>query len=300
MNLAEQMLKKLNDSNLSDHVVPNGESINDNAGTKKLGKAIMDNNENVEVVVRKVVTKEQQNDNICIEAENDIVEVGNKVKEGEIVASDGIYSFDSEEGEVSFLVKGGIIAAIGDEAISDLTKTVVRNGVVRKVTVRTVKKRLSSAQRQALVKARKKANTGSAKKARLKSFMKGMAKGIYKKKQMNSADPSYFDISGVDMKDLGDKLYERIFKALADRYELTEELITKVEEMIGDEVCTPVVNGNKLTFIVPVWTEMNDELDLEKFDLAELVYELQGEHDSDSISAILLEGEMSIETSLVI
>lgn len=59
------------------------------------------------------------------------------------------------------------------------TVKVVRDGEVVKKTVKTKKKRLTAAQKQALAKARKKAHTGQAEKHRAKSLKKGRKSGLY-------------------------------------------------------------------------------------------------------------------------
>lgn len=289
MNVVNRLLEGLNSS-----------SLNDSAAIKQDGSN--SGGDEVQVIIRKVVSdkerkpnKEDVSDEILIETgESEYPEVGNAVTlKGEAV-EDGVYEFEGPEGEMSCYVEGGVIAAIGDEAISDLTKTVIQGGRKVKKTVRTVKKRLSAAQKQALVKARKKAFTGSAKKARLKSFKKGLAMGLH-----NNADGSV-DISSVDLNALGDSLYAAVFAALSDRYELDAQTIDKLEEMLSEDICKPVVDGNVLKFTVPVWTEMNDEVDLENFDLAELSYDLKGTFDSDLLLNVLTDGDIQMQTSLIV
>lgn len=283
------MLNKLNGSNLNDSA-----AIIAEGGQGK--------NDEVEVVVRKVVEKpagSSVSDEIMIETEEGKgPAVGNKVTLNGKAVEDGVYSFEDESGEeISCFVKDGAIAGIGDEAIEDLTKTVVSGGKVIKKKIKTIKKRLTAAQKQSLVKARKKANTGSAKKARLKSFKKGQAMGLH-----NSADPSTakLDISTIDLNELGDSLYNAVFAALADRYELDDKTIDKLEDMLSEEICKPVVDGNTLKFVVPVWTEIDDKVDLDNFDLAELTYDLNGKFDSEALLKVLTDGDIQMQTSLIV
>jgi hypothetical protein len=240
-----------------------------------------------------------ESDDITIETEEGAeVKVGNKVTlKGEAV-EDGTYAYENEEGEeVNFMVKDGVIAAIGDEAIEDLTKVSIVGGKKVKKKVRTVKKRMSAKQKQALAKARKKANTGSAKRARVKSFKKGKAMGIHNSEEMDSVK---LDISTVDLNGLGDSLYEAVFAAICDKYELSEEMIDNLDGMLADDICKPVVDGKNLTFMVPVWTENDGEVVLDSYDLAELHYEIDGKFDSDSLLEALTDGDIRMQTSLIV
>jgi len=116
---------------------------------------------------------------------------------------------------------------------------------------------------------------------------------------LHASDES-FNISKVDLNDLGDKLFEKIFATLCERYELTDSEIDALEDMISEETCKVVMDGNKLKFIVPMWVENKDEVALDSFDLAELSYELRGEFDGDLLLKTLTEGELAMQSSLII
>lgn len=250
------------------------EALNDSAN---MGKE--------QVITRQVVKHESQNDAVIIDAVGDYPAKGDIVLLGDSEAPDGNYAFDTNEGEVMFSVVKGKIEEIGDKV-----KSVIRGGVLKKVNVPTVKKRLSSAQKQGLMKARKKAHTPAAQKMRLKSIMKGKLKGLY-----NSTD---VDMSKVDMNALGDMVYEHIFAKLGDNYELSEEMIDMLDEMLAEVIENPIVDGNKITFVVPCW-KLNDEVDLENYELKEVSYEVEGAFDSvESIFASISEGELALGSEL--
>lgn len=269
-----ELLNKLNSANLSDSAV------------------LQEDNEKVEVIIRPVVSKQTQHrtDEIEIKVMGDAPEIGDAVMCGGTPAENGRYSFVNDENEeVPFLVANGRIAKID---LEDMTKSVIVGGKLVKKTMRTVKKRLSAAQRIGLAKARKKSHTGAALKKRAKSFAKGKAMGLH-----NAAG---LDISTVDLVALGDNLLIAIFKTLGDNYELDEKTIESLEDAFGDQVCQPVVDGNKMSFLVPVWQEVNDEVDLSKFELVELVYELDGKFDSDLLLKQLTDGDLMLQSSLIV
>lgn len=68
----------------------------------------------------------------------------------------------------------------GSDELTEATVKVVRNGEVKKIKKKTgIKKRITPAQKAALVKARKKAHTAAAEKSRQKSLKKGKMAGLH-------------------------------------------------------------------------------------------------------------------------
>lgn len=276
-------------------VAMNSGSLNDSAPIK--------GSDDASVHIKPVVDDKQRKDEldeILIETgESDIPEIGNNVTIKGKGVEDGVYSYENDEGEeVNFVVESGKIKAIGDEAIEDLTKLSIVGGKKVKKNIPTVKRRMSAKQKQALAKARKKAASPAAVRARVKSFKKGAAMGLHSSEDVNNIK---LDISTVDLNGLGDSLYEEVFEALCDRYELTGEAIDSLDEsLVQDDICNPVVDGEELKFLVPVWTEVNDEVELENYDIAELSYDLKGKFDSASLLEVLTDGEIKMQSSLIV
>jgi len=295
-SILNDMLGRLNETgtkSLTDSVIVNPEkNKNDDTG-------------DVEVIVRKVVKpsatdSSKRKGEVFINAENDEVEEGDEVTVDGDPVEDGIYEYDQDGESVQVAVKDGKVAAIGEEAIEDLLKTVIRGGQVVKKKIRTVKKRLTSAQRAGLVKARKKAHTGAAKMHRLKSFKKGQMKGLH-----NATDAEDFmDVKKVNLSKLGETLYNSVFGYLTERYSLTEKEIEDLDGELSELVCNPVIDGNSLKVTIPVWSEEKDgeeeTVDLSKFDTIELVYDLIGTFDDETLIKGLTEGDLKFQTNLIV
>jgi hypothetical protein len=277
--------KRMNDSHIR---VTKNSSLNDNDGDSK----------DVEVVVRKVVKQSNNDSNttneIFINAENDVVEEGNAVTINGKAVEDGVYEYEIEGKVTNVFVKDGKIAAIGDEAIEDLTKLVIRGGQLVKKAIKTVKKRLTGAQRAGLIKARKKAHTGAANKNRLKSFKKGQMKGLH------ASEDNSFNVIKVDLEKLGESLYNSVFEYLSGRYEFTEQELDNLDSALAEQVCVPVIDGNSLKVVIPVWTEDKENVDFGTFDTIELVYDLAGEWENDSLLKGLTEGDLNLNSNLIV
>jgi hypothetical protein len=212
---------------------------------------------------------------------------GASVTTGGMPVADGVYVCDCGGGEVHCTVSGGRVVAVADKA-----KTVIRGGKKEKIDIPTVKARLTPAQKKALAKAQKASQKGAAQAKRKKSFAKGKLMGLH--------EGDGVDVSTVDLTELGDNLLASVFTALADRFELPEGWVDQVEGMLGDDVCRPVVDGNKLSFTVPVWVELNGEVDLAQFDYAEFTYELGGTFDGGALLEALTGGNRPVQDSVVV
>lgn len=205
------------------------------------------------------------------------VTVGDAVMSGNDAAADGIYAFNDGDAEVPIQVVGGVVVATGDAV-----KTVVRGGQKKKIKVPVVKKRLSAAQKAGLRKAQRKAQTSGAKKERAKSMKVRQRLGL-----SNSAD------SGIDAGALGDSLYEATKKFLVDKYDLQDEhtafLDAEIREKEGFFDVT-IADGTA-TFAIPVWVELNDEIDLEAYDSQDVEVALSEDiTDADEIADMVFSG----------
>lgn len=286
-SIVNKLLQELNGDALMDSVVkPSG-------GRKPAA------NDNVEIVVRKVISDSSAGKNTLI---------GKKALLNKKVAQDGVYTFVSNGKKRKCRVTDGIIVAVSDnsdipeeptqaadyEELKELELTEEpEETTVHVEAIEEIEERLSADIKVDLLEDKRRGRTDSVRRTRLKSFVKGQAAGL-------NDSTGMLDVSSVDLVELGDSLYLEVFRTISGRYNLTKGMLDKLDRILGKQVCKPVVDGNQLKFVVPVWTEMSDKVDLEKFDLAELVYNLKGSFDSKELLEVLTDGDIQMQTSLIV
>ena len=275
----------------------NGDALMDSA-SRAVGRRKTAVNDGVEVIVRKVISDSTSGKKSLI---------GKKAVFNKKVAQDGVYTFVVDGVKKKCRVKGGVIAAVSDnsdipepgkEADFEELEELELGGDPEETTVHVeaveeVEERLSADIKVDLLEDKRRGKMDSARRTRLPSFVKGQAAGL-------NDSTGMLDVSSVNLTELGDSLYVEVFRTLSDRYSLTKGMLDKLDKMLGKTICKPVVDGNQLKFVVPVWTEMSDKVDLEKFDLAELVYNLKGSFDSEELLGVLTDGDIQMQTSLIV
>jgi len=275
----------------------NGDALMDSA-SRAVGRGKAAVNDGVEVVVRKVISDSTSGKKSLI---------GKKAVFNKKVAQDGVYTFVVDGVKKKCRVKGGVIAAVSDnsdipepgkEADFEELEELELGGDPEETTVHVeaveeVEERLSSDIKVDLLEDKRRGKMDSARRTRLPSFVKGQAAGL-------NDSTGMLNVSSVNLTELGDSLYVEVFRTLSGRYSLTKGMLDKLDKMLGKTICKPVVDGNQLKFVVPVWTEMSDKVDLEKFDLAELVYNLKGSFDSRKLLGVLTDGDIQMQTSLIV
>jgi hypothetical protein len=297
-NYTSAVLDKVND--IDDLDLP---GFMDGVNTPEAGGEEV-NDDNVEVIVRKVIkdgdeggstTTETIDDDetieegLVIKAEGDAPAIGDEVVlDGEAVEV-GSYEYTNDDGEVvAFQVEDGVIASIGDKTV-----TVVRGGKKVKKTIRAVKKKMSAKQKAALKKAQKKAHTGSAKRKRAKSMK------IAASTETPEANADNQQTDGIDIEKVDEALVVAVVGSLKNTYEISDDHIDFLCDELPEDVLACSIKDGKLTVNVPVWIERNDEIDVKNFDTQEYEIELDGEFDTETL-AEKLKGEGGILESIVI
>lgn len=275
----------------------NGDALMDSA-SRAAGRRKTAVNDGVEVVVRKVISDSTSGKKSLI---------GKKAVFNKKVAQDGVYTFFVDGVKKKCRVKGGVIAAVSDNSdipepgkeadFAELEELELdeepEETTVHVEAVEEVEERLSADIKVDLLEDKRRGKMDSARRTRLPSFVKGQAAGL-------NDSTGMLDVSSVNLTELGDSLYVEVFRTLSGRYSLTKGMLDKLDKMLGKTICKPVVDGNQLKFVIPVWTEMSDKVDLEKFDLAELVYNLKGSFDSKKLLGVLTDGDIQMQTSLIV
>jgi hypothetical protein len=294
-NVVNRLLNELNSDALMDSVGGKGSRRKPSAS------------DNVEVIVRKVISDGAKRKSSLL---------GKKAVMGKKLAKDGVYTFDSNGTKKKCRVRGGLIVAVSDNTetdpeltdipenpedtldLEDLEELELGNEdpeetVVHVEAIEEVEERLAADVVIDLLEDKRRGRSDSRRRTRLPSFVKGQASGL-------NDSTGRLDVSNVDLTKLGDSLYLEVFRTLTDRYSLNKNMLSRLDKMLGKDVCKPVIDGNQLKFVVPVWTEQSDSVDLKKFDMAELVYNLTGSFDSKELLSVITDSDIQMQTSLIV